>query len=99
MYHHEKKTYENDYDTKRKHGYRDMEGENIDDTKLKFDKNSSENENIVKEYSLEEHNTMKVNYSGMSRLPSIGRSLVSSSGCLQSYKVVVLFCAFIVRNS
>ena len=76
-----------------------MEDENIDDKKLKFGKNSSENDYRVKEYSLEEHNTVKVNYPGRSRLPSIGRSLVSSSGSLQSYIVVVLFWAFIVHNS
>ena len=91
VYYHDIKTNEDDYDTKRQDAYHDMEDENIDDPKLKLGKNSSEKDNIVKEYSLEEHNTVKVNYHGRRRLPSIGRSLcVLQAAC----RVIIWLCSF-----
>ena len=82
-YYHDIKKDEDDSDFKRKD--HEMEDENIDDQRLHFGKNSSEKYNILKDYSL-----------GRSRLPSISRSLVASSGCLQSYNGIQLLWALAV---
>ena len=84
-YYHDIKNNEDDNDIRKKDGHHEMEDENIDDQKLQFDKNSSEKYNLLKDYSL-----------GRSRLPSISRSLVASSGCLQSYNGIQLIWALIV---
>ena len=70
--------------------------DDTEDQKQMLNINSPEKYNIFKEYNLEEHQSVKVNHSGRSRLPSISRSLLESSGCLLRINEVGLFLAVLI---